>query len=1284
MSVPAFRSVHRLPSASDLELSHSPSHPSLPALVTPPRPSDTPRTDLTETPSAAGTPGTTAVSPTASSLRLAPDPSAAAFPEQTDSFMTAASTPPESVQGTLSRPPSSGSFLGQPPRQPAAAPGRSSASAAVPVPTPQPLSGGGGGDGSSLAARVRCPSTCNMWNTAIMGMHCTLSSCWDVSVSRPCLNACHTMPQCMQGPEVDARPSNQFLILAGTSSTDPALITKQHAAGPSKSSRGRRKKARDTKEGKETKDALQPQPLAAGRDRLADGGSDLAAAVPMFADSGPRYVIADASAAGPVSAIVPADSVAADVDVRPTGERPEGPADDAESGAAGWAPARGRRKPHRSSRPSSMEPRKDAVPGSAGVRMAASGGANERRSITKPAPGERGFARSLTDSSRRRSRSNCSAEVLRADGSSGGCSGGAPGAAGAYAAGVTMATQHTLAHAYAPPTTFPVAPAPPVQQPLLLPSAAGGAASPRRAASRRSTPWGGRGTDGVAAPHSGGASARERMGRERLAEPAAAAAPALPGSKALPAVAADVAVAPAAPPPAAASMQKDERAVTPPTTSAAIPASTILPTRTAAPMTTDAASTFASEAAARPSEDLSQPGHDRHPQHAQPLVPTAPEDSVPAVAALVPTAVSALAPITAPAVQIPFLTSAKSVSSEAPTPLAFPAATGSFFAGTAPLPVIPTSAVPVVTPALAYAVPTTAVVVATPGLGTPMPFMATNQTVSAPVEAGGPFATTGCAPLAATLLTPASGHTPFGSPMPTPALPSGILPPSPPGTAADGASVGRISANSSARVPDGLVGDMSLDETDLPAIALAATAPATADEHTHGAVFPGASYAADVMAAAQAHDRVAFADELDEDDAAAGVPSAAQTSFTASRKWPSTAMSHAGAAADSESAQQPEGPCQRSRDLVFAAPAHAALPVSTESRAGTTGIKGSATGAAHRSGEASAVSRQEANTATLPAFQRASLRPSAPVTSPSRWADIAALHSPAPATAARHSRHMRPAPSRGSRSDFHGFQAAPPPQQHAAAPAVASLPPASQSPFGGTAGPPAQGGRRLPKPPAGPLAGPPAGGSFGLAQHAQRLPSTTSSKGSVGAAVFSGAAMGAAGLESSGVSAVGGSSAGVLSRASSSAGAERSPVGHYPFEVQNPFQTAHLAAPLTFSSPRDVRTPCSAHLCMSIMQVQSAFTSHLCRTRTPGMLEFRARESCVMVMQCILGSVWLYWHANYLCFALWAIDHSNVQPVATNDISSHEWHHTWLQVSFTCFRARSTRHMPVCAPAFNM
>lgn len=1034
----------------------------------------------------------------------------------------------------------------------------------------------------------------------------------------------------MQAPEVDARQSNQFLILSGTSATDPALITRQNAAGPSKSSHRRRKKARDTKEAKEAKEpGPQPQPAAAQRDGTADGDSDLAAVVPLFADAGPRYVIADASAAGPVSAIVPAEPVAADADMSARGEQPEGPVEDVESGAAGWAPARGRRKPHRSSRPSSSEPRQDAVPRTAGARMGASGGTNERRAITKPALGERGFVRSLTDNNRRRSRSYGSAEVLRLDGSGG-------GGAGAYAAGVAVATPHMLAHTYVPPATFPVTSAPPVQQPLLLPAAAGGAAaggaasggtaSARQAVTRRSTPWGGR---DAAVPHSAAASGwvlpgRIAAGAERPAEPAA---PALLSGKAPPAAGTDGA-APLGSPPVAADSQRDQPVATPPTTSAAAPPSVILPTPTPASKTTDAAGTLASEATTRPSEDISQPGHDRQPHAGQPPAPSAPEDLGADAAVLIPSAAAGLARITAPAMQIPVLTSANSASSEAPTPLAFPAAAGSFFAGTAPLQAVQTSAVPVINPTLAFgaAVPPASVVVAAPGFAAPMPFMATNHIVSAPVEAGGLFAAAGAAPLAATLLTPASGHTPFGSPMPTgPVLPSGMLPPSPPGTAADGASVGRMSAGSSARVPDGLVGDMSLDETDIPANiniptnAAAAAAPSAAAEPIHGGVFPGASYAADVMAAAKAHDRVAFADSLDEDDEAAGVPLAAQTSLPASSRWPSTAIPHARGAAGGEGAQRPEGPHQTSRDMAFAPPMKAALPVSTESRAGIGGTNGAAKGAGHPcSGEASAVSPREEAAATLPASQRASPRPSAPVTSPSRWADIAALHSPvAGAAGGRHSRHARPAPGRGSRSDFHGFQAAPPPQQHAAAAAAASLPAARQSPFGGTAAP-APGGRRPAKPPAGP----PGGGPFGFAQHVQRLPSTTSSRGSVGAAVFSGAAMSPGGLESSGVSAVGGSSGGVPSRASSSAGgAERSPVGQYPFGLQNPFQTAHLAGPQPLSSPRDVRSPSSPRqrtcTCARGHHERTA-CAHLCFTCPSVIPGFCVRQTCAVVMQSMI------------------------------------------------------------------
>lgn len=134
--VPPFRSVHRLPSASDYDISNSPSHPSLPALVTP-HPADTPRTTRTDTPSASGTPAaeaaaTAALSPSGSSFVLAPEASCMRT-EQSDSFMTAASTPVESVGDALTRPPSAaavGSAVGGDPG------GGAAAAPASPAPLP--------------------------------------------------------------------------------------------------------------------------------------------------------------------------------------------------------------------------------------------------------------------------------------------------------------------------------------------------------------------------------------------------------------------------------------------------------------------------------------------------------------------------------------------------------------------------------------------------------------------------------------------------------------------------------------------------------------------------------------------------------------------------------------------------------------------------------------------------------------------------------------------------------------------------------------------------------------------------------------------------------------------------------------------------------------------------------------------------------------------------------------------------------------------------------------------
>lgn len=1009
----------------------------------------------------------------------------------------------------------------------------------------------------------------------------------------------------MQAPEADARPNNMFLILAGTSATDPAMITRQHAGTSSKPRR--RKKAKDAKEAK----PAEPPPPPAHADVPAAETSDVASAVPQFAGaSSPQFVIADASAVGPVSAVVPADSVkagspiAAEARGEPPPPQPPAPTDmpddDEEPGAVGWAPVRPRRRPQRPSRPSSVEPRqKDGPPGAA-MRFAASGGGNERRTVTKPAGGERGFSRSLTETSRRRSRSYGSVHAPQVE--TGPAVAAAADAAGAYAAGVAASTPHMLAHACVPSQTFPVAPAPPVQQPLLLPAApqavaaapqvAAGASDMKRVPMWAAVPrvsWDSEGADAGGKPHpaaQGDQGPHTVIAAPALCTPpldAVDAASGRPGEPVADMASAQAAAAPPAPSssppvesasatgaaPATLDALPDQPAVAPPAASAAAQLAAFPPPLFASQPSAQGAAV----AAVRPAEDVFMPGHDRQSHPPQHDASSAHAD-VATITPVTPPTVATFATVAAPVIHIPRLTAMGSASSEAPTPLAFPAASASFFAGTAP---IPTTTIPVTDPTLANSciAPPATMLVAMPGFGAPQPFMATNHLVAE----GAPAAPVPAAVHTATLLAPPPSHTPFGSPMPTaPALPSGILPPpSSNGTVADAASVGRASATSSVRVPDGLVGDMSLDEGDIPASMSTGNGPpvavaASVAEHMHWESFPGTSYAADVVAAAHAYESI---DGVDDDALAATASPPRVPPQHGDHAEPVAGSSHrqngTESAGNSAATQAPEVPDHRTRDMraVFCVPpVDTTLPLSTAS----SGVAATGNGVhSPAAGPPAASPRGAVAAGPQRPSRHASPRTVGAVTSPSRWADVAAMHSPAPAAAARQSRPSRPASGRGGRADIHGFQAAPPPHHHAAAappslavPIPASRPPPGASPhsvFAGTSGVP-YAARPSPRPPAAPPC------SAGAAQQVLRLPSASSSKASMGAALFSGTA----GMESSGVSAFAGSSGGLASQASSSAGgAEPSPVGQYMHRGHNPFQTLHFGLQQPHLSPRNVR-----------------------------------------------------------------------------------------------------------------
>ena len=972
-------------------------------------------------------------------------------------------------------------------------------------------------------------------------------SCWAFWASAGSNARCAFNAPCMQASEPTARHSNMFELLAGSAATDPAQINRRHGAAGSKAAQKRRKKSKS-----HTADGSAADGGAAGGSvAVVDAVGATVATIP---DDGLQFVIADAAVVPPVSAIVPAAAVSVastaqgdagsgrlSTDTQPSAaETLEGVQ---EGAAEGWAPARSKRRPHRgvNSRPSSTEPRRRESSTGVGRQVR-----TERRPVTKPAR-ERGFHRSLTDTHRRRSHSHGSAAGLQSDSSS-----SIAVSPGVYAAGVAAATPHVLAHDYKPALKFPVAAAPPVQQPLLLPASAadGSGVAPQAASAatdaaaavqredRRSTVWAGSrsGTSYSAATCGWGRSGTETPPPQPSSEapPPAAVATAVANSIA-------EAIAPVSPTqtsmPAAVAEPAEARDALHPDSSPTPPAAA------AAPATDPAAKVVKPDAAVspvmavdvRPAENVSQPGHERRPPLSLAVPPQSSTNPDTPSSPATPHMGRLLAP------PIPVMLAGHGATSDATNALAFPGA-ASFFAGTAPM------TAPLAAPygATQLGEPS-AVFVAPPGFPGQLPFGATSHVGAA----------------STTVLAPAAGQTPFGSPLVTAvALQSGMLPTSPGAGGGDAASAGRLSAHSSMR-PDGLIGEMSLDEADITMSSVAPSRQAVTD-HVHGGVFPGAAYAADIVGASVvAHDSAS-------DDGVNSVRSPAHAHLAPVEQEVLHADAPVFIPATRTSAHEAAAnlvPAAQSRDMRFAPPPEAPQ-LAGEAIAGDPATSAAAVAPA----EAAAGAAQRAAAG-------AGAKPQGPPSSPGRcWADVAAQPSPPAPTATRLAgRTGRIGGGRSARQDFQGFQLAAPPHQQvfaagSAAPSAAAstVTPGRSTRTSSTAAsdvlPNVFGGTAMHSPRRHP-------GLVGIPQppHA----GASSSKGSVGATFFSGPYLHSAAAESSGVSVLGGSSAGVPSRASSSVGgAERSPMGQHGYGANpNPFQTMHFAPPQGFASPREVCCP---------------------------------------------------------------------------------------------------------------